>query len=108
MLLFKGLIDCLFMLLITLMVMPIKLKETVIENIFFPRVDITNYNVLIDDRKFYDQPIINQIKQYDKIRKISTGKIDDYTTGCLLDHQYFKDHYQLIAVDLSKQKEIRC
>ena len=34
------------------------------------------------------------------------GKVDDYTTGCLLDYQYFKDHYQLIAVDLCKQKEL--
>ena len=38
--------------------------------------------------------------------KIVTGKGDDYTTGCLLDYQYCKDNYQLIAVDLSKQKEL--
>ena len=69
---------------------------------FLPRVDTTNYNVLIDDRNVYDQPINDQIKKYDEIRKIATGKGDDYTTGCLLDHQYFKDNYQLIAVDLSK------
>ena len=50
--------------------------------------------------------MINQFRKYDKIRKISTGKVDDYTTGCLLDYQYFKDHYQLIAVDLPKQKEL--
>ena len=73
---------------------------------FLPRVDITNYNVLIDGRNFYDQPINDQIKKYDEIRKISTGKGDNYTTGFLLDYQYFKDHYQLIAVDLSKQKEL--
>ena len=73
---------------------------------FLARVDITNYNVLIDGRNFYDQPINDQIKKYDEIRKIATGKGDDYTTGCLLDYQYFKDHYQLIAVDLSKQKEL--
>ena len=42
----------------------------------------------------------------DEIRKIATGKGDDYTTGCLLDYQYFKDHYQLIAVDLSRQNEL--
>ena len=36
----------------------------------------------------------------------ATGQGDDYTTGCLLDYQYFKDHYQLIAVDLSKQNEL--
>ena len=73
---------------------------------FLPRVNITNYNVLIDGRNFYDQPIDDQIKKYDEIRKISTGKGDDYTTSCLIDYQYFKDHYQLIAVDLSKQKEL--
>ena len=73
---------------------------------FLQRVNITSYNVLIDDRNFYDQPINDQIKKYNEIRKITTGKRDDYTTGCLLDYQYFKDHYQLIAVDLFKQKEL--
>ena len=73
---------------------------------FLPRVNITNYNVLVDGRNFYDQPINDQIKKHDEIRKIATGKGDNYTTGCLLDYQYFKDHYQLIAVDLSKQKEL--
>ena len=46
----------------------------------------------------------DQIKKYDETRKIATGKGGNYATGCLLDYQYFKDHYQLIAVDLSKQK----
>ena len=73
---------------------------------FLPRVNITNYNVLIDGRNFYDQPINDRIKQYDKIRKIATGQGDDYATGCLLEYQYFKDHYNLIAIDLSKQKEL--
>ena len=82
-----------------------RLKETVIENISY-QVDITNYNVFIDGRNFYDQPINDQIKRYDEIKKISTGKRDDYTTVCLLDCQYFKDHYQLIAVGLSKQEEL--
>ena len=73
---------------------------------FLPRVNITNYNVLIDGRNFYDQPINDIIKQYDEIRKISTGQGDDYTTGCLLDYQYFKDHYNLFSINLSKQKEL--
>ena len=71
---------------------------------FLPRVNTINYNVLIDGRNFYDQPINDQIKKYDKIRKIVTGQGDNYITGCSLDYQCFKDHYQLIAVDLSKQK----
>ena len=55
-----------------------KLKEIVIENI-----SISSYNVLIDGRSFYDQPINDQIKKYDEIRKIATGKGDNYATGCL-------------------------
>ena len=31
---------------------------------------------------------------------------EDYTTGSLLDFDYFKKHYKLVAVDLSKQKEL--
>ena len=73
---------------------------------FLPRVKITNYNVLIDGRNFYDQPINDLIKQYDKIRKTATRQEDDYTTRCLLDYQYFKDYYNPIAIDLSKQKEL--
>ena len=76
------------------MVMIIGFKETVTKKYFLPRVDITNYNVLIDGRNFYDQPINDLIKQYDEIRKTATGKGDDYTTGCLLDYQHFKDHYK--------------
>ena len=49
--------------------------------------------------------MINQLViKSDEIRKITTGKGDDYTIECLLDYQYFKDHCQLIVVDLSKQK----
>ena len=73
---------------------------------FLPRVNITNYNVLIDSRNFYYQPINDQIRKYDEIRKIATGQGDDYTTGYLLDYQYFKDHHQLAAADLSKRKEL--
>ena len=46
------------------------------------------------------------VKQYDEIRKIATGQGDGYATGCLLHYQFFKDHYNLIAIDLSKQKEL--
>ena len=73
---------------------------------FVPRVDITSCNVLIDGRNFYDQPINDSIRKYDEIRKIATGKGDNYATGCLLDYDYFKKNDQLIAVDLSKQREL--
>ena len=59
-----------------------------------------------DGRNFYDQPINDLIKQYDEVRKVSTGHGDDYTTGSLLDYAYFKDNYRLIVVDLTKQKAL--
>ena len=79
---------------------------------FLARVNITNYNVLIDGRNFNDQSINDQIKKYYEVRKVMTGKGDDYSTGSLLDYYYHLKHYQLIdlskqnAVDLSKHKEL--
>ena len=70
---------------------------------FLPRVKIENYNIKIDGRNFY-KPINDSIKQYDEIRKMSTGQGDDYATGCLLDFAYFENNCRLIAADLSKQK----
>ena len=58
----------------------------------------------IDGRDFYDQPFNDSFKQYDEVRKISTGQGDDYTTGCLLDFAYFENNYRLISADLSKKK----
>ena len=69
---------------------------------FLQRVKIENYRVKIDGRNFYDQSINDSIKQYDEVRKISTGQGDDYTTGCLFDFAYFENNYRVIVVDLSK------
>ena len=52
---------------------------------YLPTVEIKNYNVMIDGRNFFDQPIKNVLKTYKNIRKIVTGQGDDYTTECLLD-----------------------
>ena len=62
---------------------------------FLPRVKIENYSIEIDGRNLYDHPINDSIKQYDEIRKISTGQGDDYTTGCLLDFAYLKKKLQI-------------
>ena len=90
---FKALEDYLFLLMLLLQVLQ-TMKQAWGE--------INNYNVLIDGRNFYDQPITNLIKQYDKVWKVSTEQGDDYATGCFLDYAYFKDNYRLNAVDLSK------
>ena len=60
------------------------------KNYFLPRAGIKSYKVSTDGRNFYDQPINDLIKQSDEVRKVEAGEDYDYTTGCLLDHAYFK------------------
>ena len=69
---------------------------------YVPNVEIKDYNVMTDQKNFFDQLAKNDKATYENIRKISTGQGDDYTTGCLLDYSYFKK-YKMIAIYLSKQ-----
>ena len=73
---------------------------------YLPKVEIKDYNVKIDGRNFFDQPINNNIKTNENIRKIATGQRVDYATGCLLDYPYFKENYKIIVVDLNKQQAL--
>ena len=73
---------------------------------YLPKDVIDNYNVIISGRNFCDQPVDSDIKRYEEIRKLTTGQGEDYTTGCLLDYEYIKNHYRLIAIGLSRQKEL--
>ena len=61
---------------------------------------------MTDGKNFFDQPIKDDKVTYENIRKITTGQEDDYTNGCLLDYIYFKNHYKMVAVDLSKQQDL--
>ena len=81
-------------------------QRTSHSNYYLPNVEIKNYNIMINEENFFDQPIKNNKVTYEKIRKIATGQGDDYTTGCLLDYPYFMDTYKMIAVDLSKQQAL--
>ena len=70
-----------------------------------PRVDLKNIMLLLMEEIF----MIIQSKAILKnreLKKVMIGKGEDYTTGSLLDYNYFKKHYKLVAVDLSKQKEL--
>ena len=73
---------------------------------YLPRISLHKYNVIIDGRNFYDNPIESDIEKYRELKKVMIGKGEDYTTGSLLDYNYFDKHYKLVAVDLSKQKEL--
>ena len=66
---------------------------------YLPKLEIKDYNIKkTDGRNYFDQPINNDIKKYENIRKIATGQGDGYTTGCLLDHPYFKENYKMMAI----------
>ena len=73
---------------------------------FPPIVEIKDYNVMIEVKIFFDKPVKKNLKILDSIREIATDHGDDYTTGCLLDYLYFKEHYEMIVIDLSKQQAL--
>ena len=68
---------------------------------YVPKVQIKDFNVLIDGKSFLDLPIKNEEEAYEKIIDMSNN---NYTTGILLDFAYYKENYKPIAIDLSKQK----
>ena len=59
---------------------------------------------MIDGKAFFEIPVKNKEEAYEAI--IEMSKNNDYTTGNLLDYEYFKDHYKLIAIDLSKKLQL--
>ena len=60
---------------------------------------------MIDGKNFFDQPVKSDMRTC-YIQKTATGQRDDYTTGCLLDYNYFNNYYKMIAIDLSKQQAL--
>ena len=69
---------------------------------YLPKVMVKDYNFIIDKLAFFDLPIKTEEEAYEKIIDISRN--NEYTTGNLLDYDYFKKYYKLIAIDLSKQQ----
>ena len=72
---------------------------------YVPKVEVNDFNVLIDGKSFFDLPVKNDEEAYEKIIDMSNNS--DYTTGILLDYAYYKKHYRLIAIDLSKQTKLK-
>ena len=61
---------------------------------------------MIDGKNIFDQSVNNNLRTYDNIRNIATGQGDYYTSGCLLDYNYYNNYYKMIAIDLSKQQAL--
>ena len=72
---------------------------------YLPKVMVKDYNVIIDKLAFFNLPIKTEEEAYEKIIDISRN--NEYTAGNLLDYDYFKKYYKLIAIDLSKQKVLQ-
>ena len=70
---------------------------------YFPTVEKKDYNVLINGKHFFDQPVKSSVRTYDNIRKIATSEGDDYTSGCLLDYTYFNNYYKMITIESKQQ-----
>ena len=69
-------------------------------------VEITDYNVMIDEQNLFNKPVKNNLKTYKNIRKVATGQGDDYMGSCLFDYNCLKKYYQMTAIDLSKQQSL--
>ena len=80
-------------------------QQTSYKQYYLPTLDIKDYNVMIDGQNLFDQPVRNDLITYDSIRKVATGQGDDYSTGCLLDYNYFKNYYEMI-IDLVNNKHL--
>ena len=78
--------------------------STTFSKYYTPKVEIKDFNVLIDGKSFLDVSVKSKEGAYEKIIEIS--KNNDYTTVNLSDYEYFSKHYELIAIDLSKQIEL--
>ena len=74
-------------------------------NYYVPKVKVNDFNVLTDGKSFFDLSVKNDEEAYEKIIDMSNNS--DYTTGNLLDYAYYKKHYRLIAIDLSKQTKLK-
>ena len=72
---------------------------------YLPKVMVKDFNVVIDKLAFFDLPIKTEEEAYEKIIDISRN--NEYTTGHLLDYDYFKKYYKLIAIDLSRQQVLQ-
>ena len=68
---------------------------------YYPsKVELKDYNVIIDSENLFDQPVKSNIRTYENIRKITTGHGDDYITGYVFGYLYFKENEMLITIDL--------
>ena len=72
---------------------------------YLAKVMVKDYNVVIDKLAFFNLPRKTEEEAYGKIIDISRN--NEYTTGNLLDYDYFKKYYKLIAIDLSKQQVLQ-
>ena len=74
------------------------------EEYYMPFVEIKDFNALIDNKPFFDQPVKDKQEEYEKLIEMSRN--DDYTTENLLDYLYHQNYYKLFGIDLSRQANL--
>ena len=70
---------------------------------YLPGAEIKDYNVLIDGRNLYDQNVNSSIVRYNELLKMTTGRLEDSSTGCLLDYDYYLKNFNIVGIGLSQQ-----
>ena len=72
---------------------------------YIPLVEIKDFNALIDNKTFADQPVKNKQEAY--VKRIEMSRNNDYATENLLGYLYYQNQYKLIGIDLSRQTNAR-
>ena len=65
---------------------------------YLSTAEIKDYNVLVDRRNFFDQNVNSSIVRYNQLLKMTTEKSEDYSTGCLLDYDYYIKDFNIVGI----------
>ena len=77
------------------------LKKNSLDKYYMPLVEINDFNALIDNKPFFDQPIKNKQETYEKLAEMLRS--NDYITGILLNYLYYQKYHKLTGIALSRQ-----
>ena len=90
---------------LTIEIMLLIINRQSFSKFYLSNIMVNDYNVIINKLACFDLPVKTEEEAYEKIIDISRN--NEYITGNLLDYDYFKNHYKLIAIDLSKQQVLQ-
>ena len=79
------------------------LKDLKLEDVIYQKAYSKIIALSSMEKNFYNQTIDSDIKWYEESKKLTKEQGEDYITGCLLNYDYIKNHYRLVAIDVSSK-----